>query len=182
MAETHETITDIIAEMLGARTEFPFVYLIGEPDTPEVIDFTTKEIIEPRKINIRRVTVEELAERLKAALKRERGDCAKLREALEKISQRFFENGYGQHRAELNDEDRRMIESALAEPPRQCDVGTADEQAERFENFCLQHIGCAEETGGRHCVGCPLEKASRNTTQKCELYWAQMPHEEGGEK
>lgn len=68
--------------------------------------------------------------------------------------------------------------AALAAPPRNCEVGTEDEQAERFENFCLKHIGCAEETGGRHCVGCPLEKASRNTTQKCELYWAQMPYEE----
>jgi hypothetical protein len=72
--------------------------------------------------------------------------------------------------------------AALAKPPRQCDVGTPDEQSERFENFCLKHIGCAEETGGRHCVGCPMEKASKNITQKCELYWAQMPYEEGGAK
>ena len=67
--------------------------------------------------------------------------------------------------------------AALAEPPRNCDVGTPDEQSERFENFCLKHIGCAEETGGRHCVGCPLEKASRNITQRCELYWAHLPYE-----
>ena len=60
---------------------------------------------------------------------------------------------------------------------RNCDVGTADEQAKRFEEFCLKHIGCAEETGGRHCIGCPLEKASMHITQKCELYWAQMPYE-----
>ena len=77
-----ETIADIIAEMRGARTEFPFVYLMGEPDTPEVIDLRTKEITEPRKINIRRVTVKELADRLEAARKRERGDCAMLREAM----------------------------------------------------------------------------------------------------
>ena len=72
-----------------------------------------------------------------------------------------------------------LAKEALIAPPRQCDVGTSDEQAERFENFCHKHIGCAEETGGRHCVGCPLEKASKNITQKCELYWAQMPYEEG---
>lgn len=84
MAEKQETSADIIAEMRGARTEFPFVYLMGEPDTLEVIDPKTKEIIEPRKINIRRVTVKELADRLKAALRRERGDRAKLREALKK--------------------------------------------------------------------------------------------------
>lgn len=85
MSEKQETADDIIAEMLGARTEFPFVYLMGEPDTPEVIDPKTKKIIEPRKINIRRVTVKELADRLKAALRRERGDCAKLREAVKAV-------------------------------------------------------------------------------------------------
>lgn len=73
----------------------------------------------------------------------------------------------------------KEIESAIDAPARNCDVGTSDEQAERFENFCIEHIGCAEETGGRHCVGCPLENASRNITQKCELYWAQMPYTEG---
>ena len=69
--------------------------------------------------------------------------------------------------------------SALSEPPRQCDAGTPDEQAERFENFCLKHIGCAEETGGKHCLCCPLVKASEKITQKCELHWAQMPYKEG---
>ena len=76
----------------------------------------------------------------------------------------------------------QKAKAALSAPPRNCDVGTSDEQSERFENFCLKHIGCAEETGGRHCGGCPLEKASRNITQKCELYWAQMPYEEGGKE
>ena len=77
---------------------------------------------------------------------------------------------------------RRISVCALAKPPRNCDVGTPDEQSERFENFCLNHIGCAEETGGRHCLGCPLERATMKATQKCELYWAQMPYEEGDAK
>ena len=74
-----ETTADILAEMRGARTEFPFVYIMGESDTPEVIDFRTKEIVEPRKINIRRVTVKEIADRFEAAGKREK---SALREAL----------------------------------------------------------------------------------------------------
>lgn len=72
-----------------------------------------------------------------------------------------------------------VVNSVLAKPLRNCDVGNADEQAKRFEEFCLKHIGCAKATGGRHCAGCPLEKASRNITQKCELYWGQMIFEEG---
>ena len=86
MSKRQETADDIIAEMLGARTEFPFVYLMGEPDTPEVIDPKTKEIIAPRKINIRRVTVKELADRLKAAHNRERGDFAAIRKLLAECS------------------------------------------------------------------------------------------------
>ena len=110
-----ETHADIIAEMRGARTEFPFVYLIGEPDTPEVIDYKTKEIIEPRKINIRRVTVKELADRLEAAHKREAGDAAKLREALDES--RRIASGLGGCR--LNDywklnEIVRVCNAALA--------------------------------------------------------------------
>ena len=37
---------------------------------------------------------------------------------------------------------RKIIEramSALSAPPRNCDVGTAEEQAERFQKFCFSH-------------------------------------------
>ena len=104
----------------------------------------------------------------------------KLREAMIKIRD-LTEPSEGVTEVEIT--INNIAISALATPPRNCDVGTSDEQAERFENFCLEHIGCAEETGGRHCIGCPLEKASRHITQKCELYWAQLPYveKEGGD-
>ena len=54
---------------------------------------------------------------------------------------------------------------ALAAPPRNCDVGTAEEQAKRFDAFC----------GGKNCLECPRFPDSR-----CEIAWAQMPYEEGG--
>ena len=116
-----ETIEDIIAEMLGARTEFPFVYLMGEPDTPEVIDLKTKKIIEPRKINIRRVTVKELAERLKAARKRERGNSAALREALKAAELGLFRWLSGSISRDEHRELVATIKTALAAPPRNCD-------------------------------------------------------------
>ena len=119
MANKQETSMDIIAEMLGARTEFPFVYLMGESDTPEVIDFKTKEIIAPRKINIRRVTVKELAYRLEAAHKRERGNTAKLREALIEIERKV--NSLDENCAVDPVEIRDIARAALAEPPRNCD-------------------------------------------------------------
>ena len=112
-----ETIEDIIAEMLGARTEFPFVYLMGERDTPEVIDLRTKEIIAPRKLNIRRVTVKELAGRLETARKRESGDRAKLRDAL--VKARKVIKAMGEYWAR---ETLPIIDAALDAPPRNCDM------------------------------------------------------------
>lgn len=106
---------------------------------------------------------------------------AAMRDACQKMRDLLMLRGDGKSRCILTwdefNESQKMLRAVLAAPLRNCDVGTSDEQSERFENFCLKHIGCAEETGGRHCVGCPLEKASRNITQKCELYWAQMPYE-----
>jgi len=181
MSDKQETIADIIAEMCGTRTEFPFVYLIGEPDTPEVIKFTTKEIVEPRKINIRRVTVKELADRLGAALKREReasGDCAKMREALkpwiafaEWLLENAGKDGLGRAIREDGPIIRQRLEelhAALSAPPRQCDVGTAEEQVNRHKEWCVRHA----------CKICMM----RYSCRECFAKWAQIPYraEEGG--
>lgn len=64
------------------------------------------------------------------------------------------------------------IEEALSAPPRNCDVGTADEQHARFYSFCDK----IEE-----CKKCPLWRRG-GLTSKCSVYWGQMPYEEGGAK
>ena len=65
--------------------------------------------------------------------------------------------------------------TALSEPPRNCDVGTAEEQAERFNHQCFRH-----HTGrcSPHCSTLPAK-----TISECVLKWSQMPYEaeEGGE-
>jgi len=69
----------------------------------------------------------------------------------------------------------RKAKSALAAPPRNCDVGTVEEQLERFDKFCHANINTE-----RCCGNCP---AFRTTRYDCELIWAQMPYEkEGGAK
>ena len=171
-----ETHAEVIAEMRGARTEFPFVYLMGEPDTPEIVDVTTKKIIEPRKINIRRVTVKELADRLESAHNRERGNCAKLREALTKVKEwmelRIVTCGF-----EASATFPTMLEDvvlpALAAPPRNCDVGTAEEQDERFSAHCNRYFN---EVGlcGKDCPGRDFNMLGGT----CSLLWAQMPYVE----
>ena len=56
------------------------------------------------------------------------------------------------------------VNAALAAPPRNCDVGTENEQNERFLKFCTS-MDCKRY--------CPLFKAD-----SCELAWAQMPYDE----
>lgn len=63
-------------------------------------------------------------------------------------------------------------DAALATHPRNCDVGTAEEQSERYEKFCYAHR--SREKG---CGDCPL-----CDIPCCEFAWTQMPYGEGGAK
>ena len=54
----------------------------------------------------------------------------------------------------------------LKHPPRNCDVGTAEEQAERFFAFC----------NSNKCPSCPCRFTKKTD---CALIWAQMPYEKG---
>ena len=57
------------------------------------------------------------------------------------------------------------IDAALAVPPRNCDVGTPEEQKQRYDSYCFS----------RGCGNCPLFDE-----EGCNFAWAQMPYEEGG--
>ena len=71
----------------------------------------------------------------------------------------------------------RDAQAALAEPPRNCDVGTAEEQAERFEEFCLKN-----HSAEKLCSECCLGERLGNNVDVCQIHWAQMPYEKGVEK
>ena len=60
-----------------------------------------------------------------------------------------------------------IISRDLAITLRNCDVGTADEQSERFTKYCKMFPICR----GCECCGKVL-------LGRCELAWAQMPYEE----
>lgn len=87
------------------------------------------------------------------------GNIAAMREALlrcEAIS----------HLPEISEQQcvrdmRNIIAHALAAPARNCDVGTAEEQAERYGRYRDQFV-----YGGLNCERCPC-------------FWAQLPDEEG---
>lgn len=107
------------------------------------------------------------------------GNSAALREALEPwvaFAEWLLENagkdGLGKAIQENGPIIRQRLEElrdALAATPRNCDVGTAEEQAERYMNFCHNYP---------KCTGCPC--VGRVQYHQCEFVWAQLPYEEGG--
>ena len=59
--------------------------------------------------------------------------------------------------------------AALSKPPRNCDVGTAEEQEKRFMHYCDSKV-----CNRRDCA-CGYEELFRH---KCAIRWAQMPYKE----
>ena len=70
-----------------------------------------------------------------------------------------------------------VVNSALSASPRNCDVGTAEEQAKRFKSFCKTHLSGIRSICSTQCpcVGC-------RRMFHCLTKWEQMPYEEGGAK
>ena len=96
------------------------------------------------------------------------GNAAAMREALLEASIALSD---ATHHHMIEDDAKEclsVVNAALSAPPRNCDVGTAEEQNNRFLKFC-ESLDCERY--------CPLFKA-----ESCELAWAQMPYEEGGAK
>ena len=103
-----------------------------------------------------------------------------IREALEEIVTNI------EMRASLFDVfsiiDRKTFldaKSALAKPPRQCDVGTAKEQYARFVDVCHANV----DLTGRCRESCPFRRVPTDLKcdrAECFALWAQKPCEEGG--
>ena len=65
--------------------------------------------------------------------------------------------------------------TALSVPPRNCDVGTDEEQKYRFKAYCNKHYDLIEHRG---CEGCPARNYIAGWgVPYCQLRWAQMPYE-----
>lgn len=112
------------------------------------------------------------ADRIEAAYKRELGNVQKMREALLCIGHiaEYLEAGTIRdfNHAYRNIQDRVKI--ALSAPPRNCDVGTAEEQVSRYCKMCT----IISRNGTRSC--------DYSKCNKCFAKWGQMPYEEGGAK
>ena len=158
-----ETIADIVADIRAQNQGLPEDSYALSPLVCDLLSF---------------------ADRIEAAAKREReatreessqvGNAAKMREALSDACYAMFNflktqnGGYGEMAKALD-----KAKAALAAPPRNCDVGTDEEQSRRYEELCDRH------TCGSRCSasGCPMYE------HDCSPFaWGQMPYEEGGTK
>lgn len=66
----------------------------------------------------------------------------------------------------------KMLRAALSLPRRQCDVGTPEEQEERFGTFCISNkttIPLPEK-----CTRCRIRGEAN--VHKCMFEWAQTPY------
>lgn len=101
------------------------------------------------------------------------GNAAALRRALEdteELLEHFAKPGTMLHSAFfLHMRDNR---AALSAPPRNCDVGTAEEQARRFQLFCQAHRAFDAECSTR----CPFVGTA--DINHCQSGWAQLPYKE----
>ena len=90
------------------------------------------------------------------------GNAAAMREALVMVKRLF--DGRLMWQPDIR-KAHEAVDAALAKPPRNCDVGTAEEQDERFDRWC-------DRKNIKDCwgIGC----------RKCLIAWAQMPYKEGG--
>lgn len=92
---------------------------------------------------------------------------AAMREALKAIDRVVWDK---KRHTKEEVEAHRLATEAMSVPARNCDVGTAEEQAERMRLYCNSHG--EDESGCFRCEKCPFL-----TDERCELAWAQMPYE-----
>jgi hypothetical protein len=97
-------------------------------------------------------------------------DMAKSRAALETLVNSYDKDSHT-YSMEVICKAHEMAIAALAEPLKNCEVGTAEEQSVRFYDYCLTHSKSSVV-----CLDCPLCDKS----EMCEFAWANMPYESEG--
>ena len=104
------------------------------------------------------------------------GNEAKMRAALSDACyamHNFLKTKYGGYEEMAKALDK--AKAALAAPPRNCDVGTANEQAKRFADFVCDRRGDLDCTGK-----CPAHNGVDFGVVDCVIQWEQMPYEKEG--
>lgn len=111
------------------------------------------------------------ADRLEAAWKLEFGNMHNMRNALKEMVD-WAKAALGHHSDVYITDALEQIEGfgedALDTQPRNCDVGTVDEQIDRHEKYCAS---CLDYGNNPHSCG-------QLSCSECALRWAQMEYKE----
>ena len=94
------------------------------------------------------------------------GNAAEMREALMEASIALSSATHHHLTEDDAKECLAVIESALSKPPRNCDIGTEEEQVSRYNKFCMRSA----------CNKCPFYVAS--DLLACGVRWSQIPYME----
>lgn len=96
---------------------------------------------------------------------------SKVRAALWEASIALAKAKYGK----LTEDDAKkyleIVDNALEEPLRNCDVGTPKEQSERMSKFCREQYKNTD--GVALCSGCQFHNIEG---LDCQFAWSQMPY------
>ena len=185
-----ETIADIVADIRAQNQGLPEDSYALSPLVCDLLSFANR--IEAAAKREREAGAEaaqvcgEIGEMIGREATSEKssrvGNSAKMREALRQVSRVAVEmtrktvTGESEDRKTVDEWALRLcdiVSATLAAPPRNCDVGTDEEQSRRYEELCDRH------TCGSRCSasGCPMYE------HDCSPFaWGQMPYEEGGTK
>ena len=160
-----ETVADIVAQMRG-RGEDGRMDMSLWRDYADRIDAAWKR--ERSKIEADALAVGGIVEAARTAEKSSAvGNAATMLEALASVRNWCINKLVGASFQVTVEGLLSIVEAALSAPPRNCDVGTAEEQNKRYEHYCFTH-----RTVERCCQDCPIKDEPC-----CELAWAQMPYE-----
>ena len=99
-------------------------------------------------------------------------NAAKMREALENSNGLLEELALIGEWSESAKEQIAENSAALAAPPRNCDIGTAEEQSVRMSEFCREQYKKAD--GISVCSACRFHYMDG---LDCQFAWAQLPYE-----
>ena len=183
MSEKQETVADIVAEMRGPvkpgeTLNNTYELLNGFADRYDAAHKREVESVAARCCSLGRLAGYGASE---IKHQRESGNRAKMREALESVDDAFSSGSLyapgdcpTPHDVSVFEDVRDKVKTALATPPRNCDVGTAEEQIGRHNEYC-RHL---KDTAARYNFNLDICDDCRY----CFAKWAQMPYEEGGKK
>ena len=191
--EKKETIADIAAEKRRRADKIEREVEAKMKSGGTVLDLFMRELSSDLRKEADRIEAAHRREVATAEKSSVVGNAAKVREALEALIP-VAEHGLSARTYSLNctvgatnvKAARALVEqakeaitdarAALAAPPRNCDVGTAEEQEARYKNNCGKGIP--------NCTECKTFafKKERHMKCDCKFVWAQMPYEEGGAK